>query len=105
MKIGLAYDLKESVISTPGCPEDALEEYDSPETVEALVSVLETLGHSVVKLGGGREFIANILQNNVDFVFNISEGLGKQRSREAQIPSILEMLDIPYSGSDPQCMA
>jgi D-alanine-D-alanine ligase len=105
MKIGLAYDLKKSVISTPGCPEDALEEYDSPETVEALVSVLETLGHSVVKLGGGREFIASILQNNVDFVFNISEGLGKQRSREAQIPAILEMLDIPYSGSDPQCLA
>jgi D-alanine-D-alanine ligase len=105
MKIGLAYDLKESVISKSGCPEDALEEYDSPETVEALVSTLETLGHSVVKLGGGREFIASILQNNVDFVFNISEGLGNQRSREAQVPAILEMLDIPYSGSDPQCLA
>jgi D-alanine-D-alanine ligase len=105
MKIGLAYDLKESVISTSGCPEDALEEYDSPETVKALAAALETLGHSVVKLGGGREFIANILQNNVDFVFNISEGLGNQRSREAQIPAILEMLDIPYSGSDPQCLA
>jgi D-alanine-D-alanine ligase len=105
MKIGLAYDLKESVISTAGCPEDALEEYDSPETVEALATALETLGHSVVKLGGGREFIANILQNYIDFVFNISEGLGNQRSREAQIPAILEMLDIPYSGSDPQCLA
>jgi D-alanine-D-alanine ligase len=105
MKIGLAYDLKESVIHTSGCPEDALEEYDSPETVEALVAALETLGHSVVKLGGGREFIANILQNNIDFVFNISEGLGNQRSREAQVPAILEMLGIPYSGSDPQCLA
>jgi D-alanine-D-alanine ligase len=105
MKIGLAYDLKESVISTSGCPEDALEEYDSPETVEALATALETLGHSVVKLGGGRELIANILQNNTDFVFNISEGLGNQRSREAQVPAILEMLDIPYSGSDPQCLA
>jgi D-alanine-D-alanine ligase len=105
MKIGLAYDLKESVIRTSGCPEDALEEYDSPETVEALVAALETLGHSVVKLGGGREFIANILQNNVDFVFNVSEGLGNQRSREAQVPAILEMLGIPYSGSDPQCLA
>ncbi|OGO59466.1 MAG: D-alanine--D-alanine ligase [Chloroflexi bacterium RBG_19FT_COMBO_47_15] len=105
MKIGLAYDLKESVLFTPGCPDDALEEYDSPETVKAIATVLEALGHSVVKLGGGREFITNILQNNIDFVFNISEGLGNYRSREAQVPATLEMLDIPYSGSDPQCLA
>jgi D-alanine-D-alanine ligase len=105
MKIGLAYDLKEAALFTPGCPDDALEEYDSPETVEAIAAALEASGHSVVKLGGGREFIANILQNNIDFVFNISEGMGNHRSREAQIPAILEMLDIPYSGSDPQCLA
>lgn len=105
MKIGLAYDLKDAVISTPSGPEDALEEYDSPETLDAIATVLEELGHSIVKLGGGKEFITGIIQNNVDFVFNISEGLGNHKSREAQIPSILEMLNIPYSGSDPQCLA
>jgi len=41
----------------------------------------------------------------VDIVFNISEGRGNYRSREAQVPSVLEMLDIPYTGSDPQCLA
>jgi len=105
MKIGLAYDLKDTVISVPSCPEDALEEYDSPETLNAIATVLQGLGHSTVKLGGGKEFITGILQNNVDFVFNISEGLGNHKSREAQVPSILEMLNIPYSGSDPQCLA
>jgi D-alanine-D-alanine ligase len=105
MKIGLAYDLKDAVISAPSGPEDALEEYDSPETLDAIATVLEELGHSIVKLGGGKEFITGIIQNNVDFVFNISEGLGNHKSREAQIPSILEMLNIPYSGSDPQCLA
>jgi D-alanine-D-alanine ligase len=105
MKIGLAYDLKEAVVSASSYPEDALEEYDSPETVAAIAAALENLGHPVVKLGGGKEFITSILQNNVDFVFNISEGLGNHKSREAQVPSILEMLDIPYSGSDPQCLA
>ena len=53
----------------------------------------------------GREFLNRILQEKVDFVFNISEGLGSYRSREAQVPSVLEMLDIPYSGADPQCLA
>ncbi len=105
MKIGLAYDLKDAVSAAPCCPEDILEEYDSPETVEAITTALEADGHLAVKLGGGREFINNILQNNVDFVFNIAEGLGNHKSREAQVPSILEMLDIPYSGSDPQCLA
>ena len=105
MKIGLAYDLKDAVISTSGSPEDALEEYDSPETIDAIASVIESLGHSVIRLGGGKEFITNILQTNVDFVFNISEGLGNYRSREAQIPAVLEMLGIPYSGSDPLCLA
>ena len=105
MKIGLAYDLKDAVISTSSSPEDALEEYDSPETVEAITAVIESLGHSVVKLGGGKEFIANTLQNDLDFVFNICEGLGNYKSREAQVPSVLEMLGIPYSGSDPQCLA
>jgi D-alanine-D-alanine ligase len=106
MKIGLSYDLKEAVAPIiSGQPEDALEEYDSVETVNALKAVIEAQGHSVVKLGGGREFLDHILQEKVDFVFNISEGLGSYRSREAQITSVLEMLDIPYSGADPQCLA
>jgi D-alanine-D-alanine ligase len=105
MKIGLAYDLKEEVPLDREHPEDALEEYDSLETVDDIAAALEYLGHSVVKLSGGRKFLANILQSDVDFVFNISEGRGNYRSREAQIPAILEMLDIPYSGSDPQCLA
>jgi D-alanine-D-alanine ligase len=89
----------------PGHPEDALEEYDSPETVAALAAVIESLGYAVIKLGGGREFIGNALREKVDLAFNIAEGLGNYRSREAQVPAILEMLDIPYSGSDPQCLA
>src|SRR4030042_2474838 len=105
MEIGLAYDLKDTVISPTRSPEDALEEYDSPETVEAITAAIESLGHSVIKLGGGKEFIANILQSDLDFVFNICEGLGNYKSREAQVPSVLEMLGVPYSGSDPQCLA
>jgi D-alanine-D-alanine ligase len=41
----------------------------------------------------------------VDFVFNIAEGRGTFRSREGQVPSVLEMLGIPYSFSDPLTLA
>ncbi len=105
MRIGLSYDLKAEVSSGREQPEDALEEYDSADTINALQAALEIQGHSVVKLGGGRAFLQHLLHEKIDFVFNISEGLGNYRSREAQVPSVLEMLDIPYSGADPQCLA
>jgi D-alanine-D-alanine ligase len=106
LRIGLCYDLKEAVHLEGIHPEDALEEYDSPATVEAIAAAIEAQGHSVVKLGGGEEFLANIIrQEKFDLVFNIAEGLGNYRSREAQVPAILEMLNIPCSGSDPQCLA
>jgi len=105
MKIGLSYDLKESLSWDRNQPDDALEEYDSLDTVEAIAKALKVQGHSVVKLGGGEELLRNILAENVDLVFNIAEGRGNYKGREAQVPSLLEMLNIPYSGSDPQCLA
>jgi D-alanine-D-alanine ligase len=105
MRIGLSYDLKDKVPEPQGKPEDALEEYDSLETVDAIAKAIEAQHHSVVKLGGGREFLNNVMGQRVDLVFNIAEGLGNHRSREAQVPSVLEMLGVPYSGSDPLCLA
>ncbi|MBI2860757.1 MAG: D-alanine--D-alanine ligase [Chloroflexi bacterium] len=104
MRIGLAYDLKEAV-RVEQAAEDALEEYDSQETVKLVEESLRESGHDTARLGGGTEFLRNILAEKVDFVFNIAEGRGAYRSRESQVPSVLEMLDIPYSGSDPQCLA
>ncbi|MDP3879747.1 MAG: D-alanine--D-alanine ligase [Dehalococcoidales bacterium] len=105
MRIGLAYDLKEAIPVEGGGPDDALEEYDSAATVELIAAALRVRGHSVIMLGGGSVFLDNIRREKVDIVFNIAEGRGSYRSREAQVPAILEMLDIPYVGSDPQCLA
>ena len=105
MQIGLSYDLKETLAPLQASCDDAFEEYDSSETVELIAAALEAEGHTVTMLSDGREFLGKILHDKVDFVFNIAEGRGAYRSREAHVPSILEMLDIPYSGSDPQCLA
>ena len=40
----------------------------------------------------------------VDVVFNMAEGI-KGRNREAVVPALLELLDIPYSGSDPTALS
>jgi D-alanine-D-alanine ligase len=104
MRIGLSYDLKTEVLNT-SLTDDALEEYDSAETIEIITDAIEVKGHQVVWLGGGKRFLDSIRREEVDFVFNIAEGRGNYRSREAQEPSVLEMLNIPYSGSDPQTLA
>ena len=56
-------------------------------------------------LGDGRELLERLLIKEPDFVFNIAEGQGIGRSREARVPAVLEMLGIPFSGSDPLTMA
>jgi D-alanine-D-alanine ligase len=104
MRIGLTFDLKSSFREAVSV-EDALEEYDSLETIEAIEQALVSCGHNVVRLGGGREFLDKVRTENIDIVFNISEGAGNYRSREAQVPSVLEMLGVPYTGSDPLCLA
>lgn len=105
MKIGLAYDLKSDMPIVEGGPDDALEEYDGEETVESIAQALTQLHHRVVRLGGGRTFLTAVLSEKVDMVFTIAEGRGNYRSREGQVPAVLEMLGTPYIGSDPTCLA
>lgn len=103
MKIGITYDLKAA--TRPGAPDDADEEFDSPHTIEAIAAVLRGRGHEVVLLGDGREFLEAVLAARPDFVFNFAEGHGISRAREARVPAALELLGIPYTGSDPFTMA
>jgi D-alanine-D-alanine ligase len=105
MRIGITFDLKGEAPAPAGAPDDLHEEFDSPATIEAIASVLRSLGHEVDKLGDGRELLERLLSNPPDFVFNIAEGQGIGRAREARVPAVLEMLGIPYSGSDPLTLA
>jgi D-alanine-D-alanine ligase len=54
------------------------------------VSLIEADVHACEKL----------LEQRPELVFNMSEGLHGS-SREAQIPALLDMLQVPYTGSDP----
>ncbi len=105
MRVGIAYDLKSDYPTNPDAPQDLLEEYDSPETIAALVEALHSLGHEPVPLGGGPSFLQKILSTRVELVFNLAEGRQGFRSREAHIPAVLELLGIPYTGSDPLTLA
>jgi D-alanine-D-alanine ligase len=105
MRIGITYDLKATGPVGTGLPDDFQEEFDSPGTIAALTAVLQGLGHVVEHLGDGRELLERLLAHPPDLVFNIAEGQGIGRSREARVPAVLEMLGIPYTGSDPLTLA
>ena len=46
------------------------------------------------------------LKGKVDFVFNLcDEGFNNEATKELHVPALLEMLDIPYTGGGPQCLA
>jgi D-alanine-D-alanine ligase len=105
MRIGITYDLKTDQPNSVGLPDDSQEEFDSPATIEAIAGVLRSLGHDVEKLGDGRGLLQRLLAQPPDFVFNFAEGEGIGRCREARVPAVLEMLGVPYTGSDPLTLA
>jgi D-alanine-D-alanine ligase len=109
MRIGIAYDLKTEPLSREDAdgrfPDDWQEEFDSPATIEAIAAALRELRHEVELLGDGRELLERLLADPPDFIFNMAEGQGVSRTREARVPSVLEMLGIPFTGSDPLTLA
>jgi D-alanine-D-alanine ligase len=78
---------------------DTYAEWDTEETILAVKKALER-NHEVTLIEANEEAYHKLLQAHPDIVFNIAEGMYGS-SREAQIPAILEMLRIPYTGSDP----
>ena len=100
MKIGIAFDLKPKTPLPAGAPDDLHEEFDSPATITAIAAVLRGMGHTPVELGDGAELLQKMLADPPDFVFNLAEGTGTSRNREARVPAVCEMLGIPHTGSD-----
>lgn len=78
---------------------DIYAEWDTMETVGAVRDAIAER-HRVELVEANEDAYQHLRTMRPDFVFNIAEGLHGV-SREAQIPAMLEMLGIPYLGSDP----
>lgn len=102
INVGLTYNLKRINPLATGVDDEA--EFDSETTINAIADAIASLGYQVTKLEATPDLAAKITQNPVDVVFNIAEGI-RGRNRESQVPAILELLDIPYTGSDPTTLS
>jgi D-alanine-D-alanine ligase len=111
MHIALAFNMREeqavdhdqppsSILDEPpGSADDLYAEWDDPETIQAVAEALSQR-HQVTLVNADLNAFEKLRALRPDLVFNIAEGL-HGASREAQIPALLDMLQIPYTGSDP----
>ncbi len=103
LRVGFAFNVKRVKPTADGA-EDREAEYDSPTTLQAIREAIASYGHEVIDLEATPDLPLLLGATPVDVVFNIAEGF-RGRNRESQVPAILELLDIPYTGSDPATLA
>lgn len=100
MTIGVTYDLREEYLAA-GYRKEEVAELDVSATIAAIEEALKSYGHRVERIGGGRALMQRLVAGRRwDLVFNIAEGFHGP-GREAQVPGILELFQIPYTFSDP----
>ena len=98
-KVAVLANIKnESVPKPEGVPPDAFADFDHIETIDVIRAALETDGHQTVFIQADTDLPYALRDEKPDICFNIAEGLGGD-AREAQVPALLEMLQIPYTGS------
>lgn len=97
-RVALLANLKKNAPVTAGMSRDHWDDLDSESTVEAITEAIRAGGHVCEFLEGDASLIDTIRSFKPDICFNICEGHFGD-AREAQIPALLEMLRIPYTGS------
>jgi len=102
LRVGFTYNVKRVKPALDGTRDEEAE-YDAPATVQAVREAIAAAGHEVIDLEATADLPALIETTRPDLVFNMAEGI-KGRNRESQVPALLELLDIPYSGSDPAAL-
>jgi len=78
-------------------------------TIDRLKDALRKLkGYRFTYLNNHNTLIHDLirLRGKIDFVFNLcDEGYYNDPRKELHVPALLEILQIPYTGANPQCLA
>lgn len=100
MRIGIAYDTKETYLNEDG--NQYRYDFSSESNVMFIKRALEDRGYETVLLGNAQEILKLLKDDgtlNCDLVFNHSEGFAS-RNREGWVPSLLETAGMPFVGTD-----
>ncbi len=97
-RVAVLANLKKNAPVFEGMSMDQWDDLDSESTVASLVNAIREGGHQAEFLEADDSIIDTVRDYKPDICFNIAESHFGD-SREAQIPAILEKLQIPYTGS------
>ncbi len=102
MNIGLTFNIRHVKPSLENSQAIEEAEFDEPSTIKGISKALKKLGHKVFLIEANEKAYLKFkrLKPKINLIFNIAEGIYGE-DREAQIPAMLEMLQIPYVGSKP----
>jgi len=103
-RVAVLANLKKNAPQIEGASFDKWDDLDSESTIEAICEAIRAKGNEAEFLEADETIIDTVRAYKPDICFNISEGHYGD-SREAQIPAILEKLQIPYTGSKVLCLA
>jgi len=96
--VAILANLKQNAPFLDDVPGDQWDDLDSAHTIDGLCAALQASGHRVTFLEADRTLPFTLRDAGPDICFNLAEGHYGD-SREAQVPALLELLRIPYTGS------
>lgn len=100
MRIGMTFDLRSAYLAE-GFGSEETAEFDRDDTIDSIEQALRALGHEPVRIGHARQLVTALARGERwDLVFNIAEGM-YGTAREAQVPALLDVFNLPYTFSDP----
>ena len=99
MIVALIYNLKGTLQESPRVPKDLAAEYTGDVEIKVLQDAIRSNGFETLLLPCDLELPSKLRRHRVEMAFNVAEGWGG-RGRESFVPALLDMLGIPYTGSD-----
>ena len=97
-RVALLANLKKNAPVSEEFPADVWADLDSEKTINAICEALRAGGHDAVFFEGDISLYNTLTAYQPDICFNLCEGHFGD-AREAQVPALLEMMRIPYTGS------
>src|SRR5216683_6312905 len=104
MKILVLFDVARHTDPQETFSAESLKEEDKPTEADVL-QCLQRLGHDVETLAvfdNVTDIVEKLKAYSPDIVFNLSESFYQDRSHEPNIPALLELMKVRYTGSGPE---
>src|SRR5215813_9424134 len=106
MKILVLFDVARRMDPHETFCAESLKQEQKPTEADVL-QCLQRLGHEVETLAvfdDVTQIVEKLRASAPDVVFNLSESFHHDRSHEPNIPALLELMKVPYTGSGPDAL-